>query len=176
MLLSQKYTLVTTRCCDFTFAITENTFENWRRTRRGWKCPSCGEGWCFTGKSEEQKQREKAERELARAQARAIRAESAAKDSNRKYRRMRTRIRNGVCPGCNRTFDNVARHMATKHPNFGKDRQLAHLRSSYGLTQADLEGETGVNTAYISAFENGRRIPGWATDSLETWRASQASA
>lgn len=32
--------------------------------------------------------------------------------------RIKTRIANGVCPCCNRSFQNVKRHMTTKHPNF----------------------------------------------------------
>lgn len=30
--------------------------------------------------------------------------------------RVKHRIQNGVCPCCNRTFQNLARHMKTKHP------------------------------------------------------------
>jgi hypothetical protein len=29
--------------------------------------------------------------------------------------RLRNRVQKGVCPCCNRTFQNLARHMATKH-------------------------------------------------------------
>lgn len=42
----------------------------------------------------------------------AIRAEKAAKT------RLKNRIKNGVCPCCNRSFHNVARHMETMHPDF----------------------------------------------------------
>jgi hypothetical protein len=27
-------------------------------------------------------------------------------------------VANGVCPCCNRTFQNLARHMAGKHPDY----------------------------------------------------------
>lgn len=30
--------------------------------------------------------------------------------------KVKTRVAAGVCPDCNRSFQNVARHMATKHP------------------------------------------------------------
>lgn len=30
--------------------------------------------------------------------------------------RLEKRVRRGVCPCCSRTFQNLARHMATKHP------------------------------------------------------------
>lgn len=32
--------------------------------------------------------------------------------------RYRNRVGNGVCPCCNRTFDNLARHMQSQHPTF----------------------------------------------------------
>lgn len=32
--------------------------------------------------------------------------------------KLRKRIGNGVCPCCSRSFTNVARHMAQKHPDF----------------------------------------------------------
>ena len=31
--------------------------------------------------------------------------------------RMKNRVRHGVCPCCNRTFSDLARHMASKHPD-----------------------------------------------------------
>jgi hypothetical protein len=31
---------------------------------------------------------------------------------------MRKRIQSGVCPCCNRTFENLGRHMKSKHPAF----------------------------------------------------------
>lgn len=34
--------------------------------------------------------------------------------------RLKNRVKHGVCPCCQRTFANVARHMATKHPTFGE--------------------------------------------------------
>jgi hypothetical protein len=35
--------------------------------------------------------------------------------------RLKKRIANGVCPCCNRQFQNVARHMAGQHPEFSAD-------------------------------------------------------
>ena len=46
--------------------------------------------------------------ERAGAEARAAKAERAR-------RRIETRVKNGACPDCNRTFANLARHMSTKH-------------------------------------------------------------
>lgn len=45
----------------------------------------------------------------------AKRQKAAIKGQLTKTRR---RIANGVCPCCNRSFTNVARHMHSKHPDF----------------------------------------------------------
>ena len=42
------------------------------------------------------------------------RAEKAAKT------RLKTRIANGVCPCCHRTFANLRRHIKAKHPDYNK--------------------------------------------------------
>jgi DNA repair exonuclease SbcCD ATPase subunit len=44
-----------------------------------------------------------------------------AKGLKAKNTRMMNRIRAGVCPCCNRHFENLERHMETKHPNSKKD-------------------------------------------------------
>ena len=65
--------------------------------------------------------------ELLEAERRAN--ESLRKDKERLYRqraaacgqvtRLKNRAKAGVCPCCNRTFSQLARHMADKHPEFG---------------------------------------------------------
>lgn len=52
------------------------------------------------------------ERERASAAEKAVRAQKAAAT------RLRNRIKNGVCPCCTRSFQNLKRHLATKHPEF----------------------------------------------------------
>lgn len=37
--------------------------------------------------------------------------------------RLKNRIAAGVCPCCNRSFQNVARHMAGQHPDFQKHEE-----------------------------------------------------
>jgi len=45
------------------------------------------------------------------------RAEKAAKT------RLKKRAAAGVCPCCNRTFENLARHMQSKHPDFAEAKR-----------------------------------------------------
>lgn len=44
-----------------------------------------------------------------------VQAEVARVEAVRISAKMAKRISRGVCPGCNRTFANVARHMSSKH-------------------------------------------------------------
>lgn len=50
------------------------------------------------------------ERERAEAAERSARAYKGAAT------RMKNRVKAGVCPCCSRTFQNIARHMASQHP------------------------------------------------------------
>lgn len=52
-------------------------------------------------------------------------AKEAVQRSANAYKGQATKLRNraaaGVCPCCNRQFQNLHRHMKTQHPNFGPD-------------------------------------------------------
>lgn len=61
--------------------------------------------------------REAAER---KAKVRATRKASAFKGILTKTK---NRIANGVCPCCNRTFQNLMGHMATQHPEYKGDKK-----------------------------------------------------
>lgn len=96
-------------------------------------CPA-GHPQYFCGKSEADKLRD----ELAREQRRATcfieqrdnlaRQNSTLTRQNAAQRGVATRIKNrisaGVCPCCNRTFAQLAKHMASQHPDWAhKDQQ-----------------------------------------------------
>lgn len=54
-------------------------------------------------------------REEREAREAAERQRSAARGQ---ITRIKNRVGHGVCPCCNRTFENLARHMNSKHPTF----------------------------------------------------------
>ena len=118
-----------------------------------------------------QQLREK-EREIQRQQQRAIQAESDAADKSRRYNRIRDRVSNGVCPCCKRTFENLARHMATKHPDFGKTASLLHMRTMLGLSQQNLADEIGLHQTTISQYERKKPVPEYAKERIESWLAA----
>lgn len=79
-------------------------------------CPK-GHAQHYTGKSARQKLKDAEAREVAlRDQLRA--AEADAEATRVRLLRDRRRFANGVCPCCNRSFDNVRRHMESKHPDY----------------------------------------------------------
>lgn len=59
-----------------------------------------------------------AERERDGARARAEMADRSAAAHKGKLTELKNRIHNGVCPCCKRSFQNLRRHMSTKHPDF----------------------------------------------------------
>lgn len=71
---------------------------------QGWWCPN-GHYLVFSAESEldaVRRERDRAKLDLARAWAKAD--------------EVLKRVHKGICPCCNRSFQNLARHMKTKHP------------------------------------------------------------
>lgn len=105
---------------DFDFAMTRAFYDETRRTGRSWYCPM-GHCRAWAGDTTEQKLRKTQVREVAlQDQLRAAIEESEATKSA--LLRDRARIANGVCPCCSRSFENVRRHVATKHPDYDVSR------------------------------------------------------
>lgn len=115
--------------------MARGTYETYRRNHQTFYC-SHGHPQVFAeGKTEEQKlrdqldeerrNRQRAEQAVAReADYRREAEEEAKRQRNRAngYKghaaRITKRAKAGVCPCCNRTFSQLARHMATQHPTF----------------------------------------------------------
>jgi hypothetical protein len=129
-LITWSTTLVPVTCCEcgVLFGVPQDLDRhNYEQgPKRSFWCPS-GHEQHYT-KSEVQKLREKLAAEQAareRAEAREIHQRDqrlAAERSASAYKGRVTRLKNraaaGVCPCCNRTFQQLARHMASQHPDF----------------------------------------------------------
>lgn len=175
-----EYTwMETEECCDcgMLFAITNDFMRRRKKDHGLFYCPA-GHGQHYTGRTEEQKL--KAELQLANNRAdemqrRAAEESQRAASISRSYKRVRERVKNGVCPCCNRTFDNLARHMKTKHPAYGNHQQLRTMRLAYGLTQSQLAVEVGVSPSYVSLYERGMELPMSGESRLDEWVAEQSA-
>jgi hypothetical protein len=80
--------------------------------------------------------------ERERARARLERSERSAAAYRGQVTRLRTRAKAGLCPCCNRSFQDLHRHMATKHPDFDPAEEPA-----LGLDPrvVPFEGKAGSN-------------------------------
>jgi hypothetical protein len=116
-------TLVTVTCwCGINCAIPRDLEAVARRKGQIVYCP-LGHQWAYTDTTVKELERERQRREAAERQAQATRdllhAEERAHAATRGHlTRQRRRARAGVCPCCNRTFQQLARHMASQHPGF----------------------------------------------------------
>lgn len=122
-------TILCTRC-GLLYALPEALIDAARKKGHGeitWRCPNqgCAENWGYHGTSDAEKRAEKAEADAKwyaeRHQAeRDLREHTEHKLRAQKGATTRARKRHaaGVCPCCNRTFQQLTRHMATKHPDY----------------------------------------------------------
>jgi hypothetical protein len=109
--------LVLVRCggCGVSFGLEANYHAERKKDKKSWRCPNGCER--HYGESEADRLRASLAKETARLdQMRAERDRHAAE-----LARQKKRVGNGVCPCCQRSFTNLRRHMATKHPAFGKE-------------------------------------------------------
>ncbi len=131
-------TLVRVKCwCGCVHAVPENLRnEQLRQFNDGYKsvmslyCPMghpyspAGEPECVRLKRRIERERADADRQRMEAQRQRERANTnerrraAQQGANTKLKK---RVANGVCPCCNRTFKDLARHMAGQHPEFTQD-------------------------------------------------------
>lgn len=121
-------TLAIEECCNchITFAMPKDLQRRCGETGGNFYCP-LGHAQHYTT-TEVQRLRDKLVREQNWRKDADIRAQAAqdqaqtAERSARAYKgqvtKIRKRVANGVCPCCNRTFANLARHMAGQHPGF----------------------------------------------------------
>jgi len=93
-------------------------------------CPN-GHDQYYTGETEADKMRRERDRlaqsvaqwqdEAAQQQERRMAAERSAAALRGQITKINKRAANGVCPCCTRSFTNLRRHMATKHPTFAAE-------------------------------------------------------
>lgn len=103
--------------CGMWFGVDDDFDAQRRKDMRPFYCPN-GHSLSF-GEGEADKLRKQLSAEQQRvALERKMRidAESALEKERKAHLRQTRRIHAGVCLHCNRIFQNVARHMATKHP------------------------------------------------------------
>jgi hypothetical protein len=105
-------------------------FDSRRRAdRRSFYCPN-GHSQAYT-ESEADKLRRERDRlnqrlaqkddEIRHQSERREAAERAAAAARGQVTKIKNRVGRGVCPCCNRTFENLARHMVVKHADYTQE-------------------------------------------------------
>lgn len=122
---TEHLVMATETCCNcgVLFGLPKDMQDRLRNSHKTFYCPS-GHGQSYRGESDADRAQklagqldiEKTRRENAEKAVRQ--AEITQKALSTKLRKTNARIKAGVCPCCNRTFQSLARHMTTKHPEF----------------------------------------------------------
>jgi hypothetical protein len=108
-------------CCGHTVYLSDDFIAARRRDHKTWYCSTCGSQRHWPQKSDIEMLRG----QLASTQdmLNTVRADRDRKEYSRRAEkaaktRIKNRISKGVCPCCNRTFQDLQRHMTTKHPDY----------------------------------------------------------
>lgn len=109
--------------CGCLFCVNQHFVDERRMDGGTWYCPN-GHPRVFKESFLDRANREHREREQ-RLQAQIneerharLVAERAAEKERRARRKVEKRVAAGVCPCCNRTFEDLQRHMKTKHKDY----------------------------------------------------------
>lgn len=164
-------TLVPMTCpadgCGVVYALSEWYQRERRKDGNSWHCPN-GHSLSYRNaiKSDTERLREAETRETAlRDQLRAAACE--AEKIRGVLLRDRHRFANGVCPCCNRSFENVARHMTTKHPDYDvtKVQQAATTMFPCGC------GRSFTTLPGLRRHQSAQRYGDWYKPNTSAWSA-----
>ena len=105
--------------CGIAFAMDLNFHDKRKEDGKGWYCPN---GHCriFTETEVTKLKRrlEWAENATARITKNLNRANKSVAAQKGIVTKLKKRVGNGICPCCNRSFANLARHMSGQHPKW----------------------------------------------------------
>ncbi len=122
-----KFAVVTCFKCATQFCMTEEMDTERRRSHDHFWCPN-GHQQHYIHESREEALRKKLEAtELALQATKEQREEFQNQliDTGRKLERTKKRLKGGKCPCCNRNFIALARHLSSKHPDYGSSHKKA---------------------------------------------------
>lgn len=118
--INQPIEIITEECCacGVIYGLTTEYQERRRNDHKSFHCPN-GHPQSYLGESEAEKNARLLKEEQAR-HARTLQRENEERSAKEKSERKLKRVNAGVCHCCNRTFQQLARHMADKHPELVK--------------------------------------------------------
>lgn len=129
--ITQPVTFTQINCgeCGGTYAINERYREQKWQQGGGWHCPYCSVAWGYFNDNELARTKKALEQQKSNTEWYRQQAEARGKALNTERHRVigykgviaktKKRLAHGVCPCCQRTFQDLARHMQSKHPDYG---------------------------------------------------------
>ncbi len=119
----------TTKCCScgVEFALTEYFEKERRKDHALFYCPN-GHSQYFASETDAERfkrERDAANKAKAEATEKMWAAQAAQRKAEEKARKLAKRASAGVCPCCNRTVSQMARHMKTKHPGYVETSEVS---------------------------------------------------
>lgn len=129
--VESKIHIIECAACSVDFGIGADFMARRRKDHGNFYCPN-GHVNYYPGPSAEEKKLAQAERELEAARSLAQREARRREDAERRARtadyqrraakgqltKTKKRVAAGVCPCCNRSFQNLRSHMAGQHPDY----------------------------------------------------------
>lgn len=124
MTYSDTLTVIDCCSCGMPFGVPTNWEQKRRADGGGFYCPN-GHDLIFRESDVKRLERElaAANQKIASERARRLSTQDQLEATERsrsavkgQLTKVKNRIQKGVCPHCNRHFENVQRHMASKHP------------------------------------------------------------
>lgn len=114
--------------CGIRYTVPQSMWNKQRKSGGFHRCPNGhSQGWSSDESEDERTRRERdqlkqrlaqKDDEIKRQREQREAAERRESAQKGQVTRLKNRAKAGVCPCCNRTFQNLARHMGTKHPTY----------------------------------------------------------
>ena len=105
--------------CGVLFGMSNKHVEQLRLTGKNFFCPNGHTQTFGEGEADKlRRERDRLKQQIAQRDDAVKAAEQRVQQAEKTASRLQKRAKAGVCPCCNRTVSQLARHMQSKHPDF----------------------------------------------------------
>lgn len=111
--------------CGIVFALPAFYMTKRREDHKAFHCPN-GHQQHYPAETEAEKLKKELEQQKKRttwAESQAAEERARADRAAGELTKLKARVNNGVCPCCQRSFVNLRRHLASKHPDFSGSKR-----------------------------------------------------